>query len=73
MTTIAVKLNRLDDISKDMSQINTKMSVLKPMLANMQEMNNYLSLQIIEHKDLVLGLEHAHAVFLVINQQVLPF
>jgi hypothetical protein len=39
MTTIAVKLNRLDDISKDMSQINTKMSVLKPMLANMQEMN----------------------------------
>jgi hypothetical protein len=40
MTTIAVKLNRLDDISKDMSQINTKMSVLKPMLANMQEMNN---------------------------------
>jgi hypothetical protein len=29
MTTIAVKLNRLDDISKDMSQINTKMSVLK--------------------------------------------
>jgi hypothetical protein len=31
---------------------------------NINKMNNYLSLQIIEHKDLVLGLEHAHAVFL---------
>jgi hypothetical protein len=43
MTTIAVKLNRLDDISKDMSQINTKMSVLKPMLANMQERRHILT------------------------------